>query len=263
MSKAPVVDNTSGAAITDVLSGKTFWGLRSDAWGPVTGNVAAGANVTGTALIMTIPNGLYSGSKTATATSSALLAENIKSGTTIFGVLGTYGGSALVPRTGQILCYDPSGSTTSQTACAGTGQDGDTLLKGVTWPSPRFTSNSTDTVIDNLTGLMWAKDASTAGTKSWAAALTYCNELAIGGYSDWRLPNVREFHSLMDYGKSVAPLLPADHLFTNVANDYYWSSTTNAVYTDNAWDVSLGLGYVSHDVKSRPRYVWPVRGGQS
>jgi hypothetical protein len=80
MDMAPVVDNTSGAAITDVLSRKTFWGLRSGAWGPVTGNVAAGANVTGTAgsQVITIPAGLYSGSTTATANDAYLLDTNIK-----------------------------------------------------------------------------------------------------------------------------------------------------------------------------------------
>ena len=39
MGKAPVVDDTNGAAITDVLAGKTFWGLKSGAWGPRTGTM--------------------------------------------------------------------------------------------------------------------------------------------------------------------------------------------------------------------------------
>jgi hypothetical protein len=68
----------------------------------------------------------------------------------------------------------------------------------VAWPSPRFTAQ-TVTVTDNLTGLMWTKNANLAGTKNWSDALTYCNSLDHGGYTDWRLPNIRELHSLIDY----------------------------------------------------------------
>lgn len=93
--KLPVPDNTQGAAAGDVANGKTFWGLRTDGtWGPRTGTQAApatGSNVTGAngQLTFTIPDGLYSGGKTATATDSNLQPGNIKSGVTLFGVSGS------------------------------------------------------------------------------------------------------------------------------------------------------------------------------
>jgi hypothetical protein len=43
-----------------------------------------------------------------------------------------------------------------------THDDGD-LKKGVAWPTPRFTKNNNDTVTDNLTGLIWLKNANCAG----------------------------------------------------------------------------------------------------
>ena len=163
---------------------------------------------------MTIPNGLYSG-KTATATSSALLAENIKSGTTIFNVEGTYGGS--VPRTGQT-------PTVPFLNPAPVGSDGN-LQKGVTWPSPRFKDNlvngtSNGTVTDNLTGLIWLKVANynnvagTTGETSWENALAFCNALHSGVcglndssvVGDWRLPNIRELFSLIDLAYSIPAL---------------------------------------------------------
>jgi len=88
---------------------------------------------------------------------------------------------------------------------AQTGSDGD-LQKGVTWPNPRFTDNTDGTVTDNLTGLIWLKDANCDESKNWANALTWCNSLASGACGltdnsvagDWRLPNVKELHSLID-----------------------------------------------------------------
>ena len=62
------------------------------------------------------------------------------------------------PKTGQTLCYDSLGAVVP---CAGTGQDGE-IKAGVAWPSPRFTDNSNGTVTDNLTGLIWLKNANCA-----------------------------------------------------------------------------------------------------
>ncbi len=41
----------------------------------------------------------------------------------------------------------------------------------------------------------------------------------------------------------------------------YWSSTTNADNTDNAWNVNLNNGNVNNDNKTNTNYVWPVRAG--
>jgi hypothetical protein len=89
--KLPVPDNTNGAKVGDVLSGKTFWGLRTDGtWGLKSGAVAAGSNVSGGNGLrtFTIPNGLYSGGKSATAVDANLITGNIRSGVSIFGVSG-------------------------------------------------------------------------------------------------------------------------------------------------------------------------------
>ena len=62
---------------------------------------------------------------------------------------------AEAPRTGQTICYDTDGNVIT---CAGTGQDGD-WLAGAPLPDPRFTDRGDGTVSDNLTGLVWAKNA--------------------------------------------------------------------------------------------------------
>jgi uncharacterized repeat protein (TIGR01451 family) len=176
-------------------------------------------------------------------------------------------------KTGQTNCYDNSGN---QISCAGTGQDGE-YQKGVAWPNPRFTNPdgsapvSGNVVLDKLTGLMWTKDAYLPGElKYWQGAMDFVaglNSGSYGGHNDWRLPNVVELHSLMDYSQST-PMLPSDHPFTNVWDgSLYWSSNTN-LYSGNPSEAfTLGMtgymgGFLGVNGKTiDQRGVWAVRGG--
>ncbi len=155
-------------------------------------------------------------------------------------------------------------SKTGQTISYRTGDDGD-YQAGVASPDPRFTDNGDGTVTDNLTGLMWAKDANLGGVMIWNAAIDYANNLSLGGEgcgssntcTDWRLPNRFELESLLDLGNS--PAFPSGHPFLNFAGTYYWSSTT---YTNNlnieGWCLHPA-GYWCTHVKSHTYGVWPVR----
>ena len=162
----------------------------------------------------------------------------------------------------------------AQTARTGQTQsyvatDDGALQVGVAWPTIRFTDNGDGTITDELTGLVWMKNADCWGTMSWAAALSKISALNgpsgctgyTGTHSDWRLPNRRELRSLVDYGR-YSPALPSGHPFTGVQTGFYWSSTTYANNTSYAWYVYLSDGYVSYGFKTGSYYVWPVRGGQ-
>jgi hypothetical protein len=169
----------------------------------------------------------------------------------------SYSGSkARVPKTGQTASY-------------GAGSDG-ALNKGVAWPSPRFTDNADGTVTDNLTGLIWLKNASCFSSQAWAVAVSSANTLANGSCGltdnsvagDWRLPNVNEIESLIDYSH-VAPALPVGNPFTGVPNfANYWTSTTYSGSTTVAWWVGTYGGFMGNNTKGTSNYVWPVRGGQ-
>lgn len=196
--------------------------------------------------------------------------------------------SVKIPRTGQTTCYSEAGVVIP---CEHTGQDGEKQA-GVMWPTPRFTDNGDGSITDNLTGLIWLKNANCTdtvggvvrsdGLLNWADALAWSNNLAEGycGLSDhsaagdWRLPNINELRSLVDYSRND-PDLAAGHPFSNVQSAWYWSSTSNVVYTAAAFSVGLSRGSI-HSTRKGVRGssgsrvvpksrsllgVLPVRGG--
>ncbi len=173
----------------------------------------------------------------------------------------------VVPKTGQTLCTTEDGTPID---CAGTGHDGE-YQAGVS-VDPRFTDNGDGTVRDNVTGLTWLKDANCFGLRNWALGLSDANTLADGscGLTDgslpgeWRMPNVKESQSLIDYGHFL-PALPDGHPFSGVQTTFYWSSTSisasETAGQGHAWYMHFGGGYMGLQPKTEPFYVWPVRGG--
>ena len=181
---------------------------------------------------------------------------------------GVLAATVQLPETGQATGY-------------ASHDDGD-LQQGSAWPSPRFADNGDGTVTDNLTGLIWLKNANCtetvggivkggAGALSWADALTWSNNLASGSCGltgatsagDWRLPNVRELESLVNAQQADSATWLNGQGFANVQGNVFWSASTYASDPAGAWGVEMGGGDVGGDSKTDGNYVWPVRGGQS
>lgn len=178
---------------------------------------------------------------------------------------------ALVPQTGQ-------------TATFAAGDDG-TYKAGVSLPSPRFSDNNNGTVTDNLTGLIWLKNANCFGQVGWLTALNEVNNLQDGECSltdgsvagTWRLPNIRELHSLIDFnyfgpaishGPSLGgcgPDCPLANLPGGGIGGTYWSSTANTFHFATSlgvWVVDLFSGEMRNvDENSDPLFVLAVSGG--
>jgi len=117
--------------------------------------------------------------------------------------------------------------------------------------------NDTQIVTDNDTGLQWQDNKSV--TKTWQEAIDYCENLTLGSYEDWRLPNMNELTSLVDDSKFIPSI---DTVFQYTAPNHYWSSTTYADLSNLAWIVTFGYGYQSYRSKSGSYYVRCVRAGQ-
>ncbi len=173
----------------------------------------------------------------------------------------TIGSPAPVPKTGQIDEYRE-------------GDDG-FHQKGVDWPDPRFYDHGDGTVTDILTGLMWTKDANINGVMWWYNAMDYAHDLSLGGegcgnnYKDWRLPNVKELLSLIDYG-NYEPALTSGHPFSNVQEypliQYRLTNTdypAEPMGNPKKCKVSLQEGFVFYTTMapSTSSFTWTVRGG--
>ncbi len=138
-------------------------------------------------------------------------------------------------KTGQIISYQKF-------------DDGDYQI-GVT---PNY-SRSEEIVTDNITGLQWQDDKEARVVqKRWITtdnykkknyndtsgdtAITYCDKLTLGGYTNWRLPTRKELLGIIDYGK-FNPAIGS--VFVNVSSRKYWSSTEIGDDGSNRWIVSF------------------------
>jgi hypothetical protein len=74
---------------------------------------------------------------------------------------------------------------------------------------------------------------------------------------DWRMSNINELTSLIDYTQSD-PALPEDHPFENISFSSYWSSTNSS---SNALGVWFSSGAIGNFSKTSSGGIWPVRGG--
>lgn len=120
-----------------------------------------------------------------------------------------------------------------------------------------FADNGDGTVTDHATGLMWAQDDSGVGI-DWENALdlaVQANDVSYLGYSDWRLPNVKELQSIVDYS-GVYPTID-ESLFNITDEDSYFWTSTSAYFSKQdpthyyAWYVAFGYavdpdGYDDH-----------------
>lgn len=135
-------------------------------------------------------------------------------------------------------------------------------VRGDSYGINDFVDNGDDTITDNATGLMWQKADSGTGM-NWGEALAHAESATAAGYDDWRLPNIKELQSIVDYTRSpsasdssnLGPAINTDYFeitelasgTTNYDPDYgyFWSSTSayfggTSLEYYYAWYVAFG-----------------------
>ncbi|PKM99066.1 MAG: adhesin [Elusimicrobia bacterium HGW-Elusimicrobia-2] len=161
------------------------------------------------------------------------------------------------------FCYSgelpDTGQTTSYTETYGEDHDYQPAASSMS-----YTDNGNGTITDNRTGLMWLQEGNYAfngqtSTGTWEQALGYCENFTYAGYSDWRLPNVRELDSIVKF-EGAAPFINTTY-FLNTVSGVYWTSTTYVPITTRAMYVGFDSGCVYYDNKTGAYCVRPVRGG--
>lgn len=132
----------------------------------------------------------------------------------------------LLPDTGQTQSY----TTTF-------GEDQDYLIN-----TPSFTNNNNGTITDNVTGLMWQQVD--GGEMTIENAITYCDNLVLAGFSDWRLPTPIESFSIINHQNSN-PAINTTY-FTLTTAEYWWTSVFENNSTTKVWCTNSGGGIGNH-----------------
>ena len=248
--------------VTPSLTGYTFTSASTSV------NVS-GANITGTNFVATantVPTYSISGAVSGAVLSGVKITLSVTgSATATTNASGNYSFSNLVngsytvtpSMAGYTFTPASSSATVSGANITGTNFSGSVA-------SAALVDNGNGTVTDIGSGLMWQK-ATAPGTYTWQQALSYCENLSLAGYSDWRLPNYNELWSLVDNSRHSPAIDPLLAPYT--VSDFYWSSTSDTIPPPNpdaAWFVDFDLGGWSYVMyKSNSCYVRAVRGGQS
>lgn len=121
-----------------------------------------------------------------------------------------------------------------------------------------LTDNGNGTITDNATGLLWQKcsmgqanDATCSGavtTAAWAAAMSYCETLTLGGRSDWRLPSATELRGLVDETRYNPVVNSA--FFPSTPASYYNTSTTSASGATSMVYITMSSGRMNANNKN-------------
>jgi hypothetical protein len=174
------------------------------------------------------------------------------------------------PATGQTTSYAP-------------GDDGATR-SGM---ALSFTDNGDGTITDNVTGLMWEKKSrdgslhdreksftwapGTGSIWEWIGQVNAENGKGFADHTDWRIPNVKELDSIVDYG-FASPTASAEFNMSCTGScgvttcsctktSGYWSATTLPSLTTSAFVVRFSDGKISDSDKTMTAFARAVRGG--
>jgi len=169
-------------------------------------------------------------------------------------------------KTGQTISCDSSGNVITD----GTLKDDGFYQKGTI----RSYSRNGDIVIDMITQLQWQDDnvtqrpwitqsnyaAGDFNDTSGETATTYCSDLQLGGYEDWRLPRIAELETLIDIGESVPALSVNVFKSQSSTLSLYWSSETSKSSDIYAIALFNAFGKIRPEDKTRNLLVRCVRG---
>lgn len=130
-----------------------------------------------------------------------------------------------------------------------------------------YTDNSDGTITDNVTGLMWQKDM---GDKlTYEEALKKVNALKLAGHVDWRVANIKELYSLIQFNgkvkgqRAITPFI--DTLYFNQPigdtekgdreiDAQTWSGTEYVGRTMRNDETVFGVNFVDGRIKGYPKY---------
>jgi len=135
----------------------------------------------------------------------------------------------------------------------------------------RFIDNKDGTVTDTRTNLMWIKNGwrlEFIAALPWFEAVDKVKNFKHGHFSDWRLPTIEEWNSLIDKSNQNPALVEPNPFVNIISHMPYWSKTEytydkshicNDQCSLDSYIVRLWSGITYHQKKSNRAFIFPVR----
>lgn len=196
--------DTSSYSAWDIRKGKTIGG--------VVGNITFYKNMANTALA----------GKNRTAGTGAL------AGVDPFDTIDDFNANGAFPTEAPAGFDQATGANWTRDTLSDTGAGGGGATDGV------CNGSEACVYLDNTTGLRWSRYDGT--TRTWENAITYCDGLNYGGYTDWRLPTQKELQQA--YVDGIWSTKGA----TKLNLDYDHMSATRPSNDTGVWTVCLAIG---------------------
>ncbi|RUM68066.1 MAG: hypothetical protein DSZ05_01655, partial [Sulfurospirillum sp.] len=116
-------------------------------------------------------------------------------------------------------------------------------VRGEPLQERKFTRDATKNIVtDHTTHLMWEDTSHITSKSSVAEAIKYCEDMTLGGYSDWHLPNINEIYTITDkthYDPAINAVfnnrvtIGSENSSSHYRKANYWTSTYYGPNSDN------------------------------
>ncbi|TEW50655.1 Lcl C-terminal domain-containing protein [Psychromonas algicola] len=131
-----------------------------------------------------------------------------------------------------------------------------------------FVKNNDGTITDQATGLMW-QQSDDGVRRDWQTAIVNAKTSNLAGYSDWRLPNIKELQSIVKYGGKVGswPAINTNIFTLTGSGDtsdplWFWSNTTQGDFKYTATYISFSKAFSKKNSSASKYYDWHGAGAQ-
>ena len=118
-------------------------------------------------------------------------------------------------------------------------------------------SKENDIVLDTKTNIEWQDNNDTKNKfLTYEEANSYCKNLILSNKNNWRIPTLKELHSIVDRGNFMPSI---NQSFSNTNSRFYWTSTLYKDDNKKVWTILFTDGNDYQKIKDKKAYIRCVR----
>ncbi|WP_157490690.1 Lcl domain-containing protein [Enterovibrio coralii] len=96
---------------------------------------------------------------------------------------------------------------------------------GAAYHNMDYVDNKDGTVTERITDRMWQQNIDYQ-RRNWEDSIQYCENLNYAGYDDWRLPNIKEAVSIVNYNKT-SPSIDEEFFPNTPVKYFFWTNSSD------------------------------------